>query len=87
MSQHKPAELEHGCRATYGPLELRIQTTARLSGFMVYVDDPRLKDCCVFEQSVQSTLESAKDYVALRAREYLNSYQETSDHEVSWRCS
>jgi hypothetical protein len=54
---------------------------------MVYVDDPRREDLCVFEQSVQSTLESAKDYVALRAREYLNSYQETSDHLTNWRCS
>jgi hypothetical protein len=54
---------------------------------MVYVDDPRRKDQCVLEQSVQSTLESSKDYVAMRAREYLDSYQEPSSHEVSWRCS
>jgi hypothetical protein len=87
MLLHKPMALDHGCRATYGPVELRIQTTASLSGFMVYVDDPRLKGRCVFEQSVQSTLESAKDYVILRAREYLDSYREASSHQVGWRCS
>jgi len=54
---------------------------------MVYVDDPRREARCVFEQSVQSTLESAKDYAALRAGEYLASYQEASVHEVDWRCS
>jgi len=54
---------------------------------MIYVDDPRRQDRCVFEQSVQSTLESAKDYVALRAGEYLASYQEASVPEVCWRCS
>jgi hypothetical protein len=54
---------------------------------MIYVEDPRLEDRCVFEQSVQSTLESAKDYAALRAGEYLASYQEASVHEVSCRCS
>ena len=54
---------------------------------MVYVDDPRREDRCVFEQAVQSTLESAKEYVALRAREYLGSYQEADGHEALWRCS
>jgi hypothetical protein len=54
---------------------------------MVYVDDPRREVRCVFEQPVQSTLESAKDYVALRASEYLDSYREASVFEVSWRCS
>jgi len=87
MSLHNPINLQHGCRAAYGPLELRIQTTASLSGFMVYVDDPRLHNRCVFEQAVQSTLESAKDYVALRAREYLSSFQEADGHGALWRCS
>jgi len=62
-------ELQHGCRAEYGPLGLRIQTTASANGFMVYVDDPRREHACVYEQAVQSTLESAKVYLALRARE------------------
>ncbi len=87
MSLNKPAELQHGCRTTYGHLELRIQATASLSGFMVYVDDPRREDRCVYEQSVQSTLESAKEYVVLRAAEYLGSYQEAGSHEAVWRCS
>jgi hypothetical protein len=67
-------ELQHGCRAEYGPLELRIQNAASLSGFTVYVEDPRLEHRAVYEQAVQSTLESAKEYVVLRAHEYLNSY-------------
>ena len=54
---------------------------------MVYVDDPRRDERCVFEQSVQSTLDSAKDYVVLRANEYLSSYQEAGGHETIWRCS
>jgi hypothetical protein len=87
MSANNPIELQHGCRAAYGPLELRIQTSASLSGFTVYVDDPRREDRCVFEQDVRSTLESAKEYVALRAREYLSSYQEADGHEALWRCS
>lgn len=54
---------------------------------MVYVEDPRRVRPCVYEQAVQSTLESAKDYLALRAREYLESYQEPAQHETNWRCS
>jgi len=82
-------DLQHGCRAEYGPLELRIQVAAALNGFSVFVDDPRLEPRCVYEQALQSTLESAKDYVVLRAREYLDSYQEVSPvkAETRWRCS
>jgi len=80
-------EIENGCRAEYGPLELRIQATASVNGFLVYVDDPRLEHACVFDRAVQSTLEAAKEYVALRAGEYLTSHQEDARHEAAWRCS
>jgi hypothetical protein len=80
-------ELQHGCRSEYGPLELRIQTTASLSGFTVYVDDSRLENPRVHEHAVQSTLESAKEYLVLRAGEYLNSRAEAAPHEAHWRCS
>ena len=80
-------DLHHGCRAEYGPLELRIQVAAALNGFSVFVDDPRLEQRCVYEQAVQATLESAKDYVVLRAQEYLNSYQEVAGAVADWRCS
>lgn len=69
-------DLKNRCRAEYGPLELRIQTTASSNGFMIYVEDPRLEKRTVYKQSVQSTLEAAKEYVALRAHEYLNSNTE-----------
>jgi hypothetical protein len=80
-------ELQHGCRAEYGPLELRIQTTASLNGFTVFVDDSRLEHPCVYEQAVQSTLESAKDCLVLRAAEYLDSCKEAAQHNTDWRCS
>jgi hypothetical protein len=80
-------ELQHGCRAEYGPLELRIQTTTSLNGFMVYVEDPRLEHHAVYEHAAQSTLESAKESAVLRADEYLNSRKETSRLAASWRCS
>ena len=80
-------DLQHGCRAEYGPLELRIQTLAGINGFSVFVDDPRLEQRCVYEQTVQSTLESAKDYVVMRAREYLDSYEEPAAANADWRCS
>ena len=80
-------DLHHGCRAEYGPLELRIQVTAALNGFSVFVDDPRLEQRCVYEQAVQAILESAKDYLVLRAQEYLNSYQEVAAAVTDWRCS
>ena len=66
------SELKHGCRAQLGPLELRIQSTVSSNGFVVYVEDTRLEHPQVYEQAIQSTLESAKEYVALRAHEYLN---------------
>jgi len=80
-------DLQHGCRAEYGPLELRIQITAALNGFSIFVDDPRLEHSCVYEQAVQATLESAKDYVVLRAQEYLDSYHEVVAAVAQWRCS
>ena len=80
-------DIQHGCRAEYGPLELRIQAAARLNRFEIYVEDSRLEHSTVYEQTIQSTLESAQEYAALRAHEYLNSYQEASRHEVHWRCS
>jgi len=61
-------DLMNGCRSEYGPLELRIATTASSNGFMVYVEDLR-KNVTVYEQSLQCELESAKEYVALRAHE------------------
>lgn len=80
-------ELRHGCRAQYGPLDLRIQTTASVNGFTVYVHDRRREKSCIYEQSVQGTLESTQNYAGLRAREYLNSYGETAKHKACWRCS
>jgi hypothetical protein len=80
-------DLQHGCRAEYGPLELRIQTSASINRFTIYVEDPRLEHRIVYEQAVQSTLESAKEYVVLRAYEYLNSYKETAVLQAGWRCS
>ena len=80
-------DLQHGCRAEYGPLELRIQITAALNGFSVFVDDPRLERPCVYEQAVQSTLESAKEYMVLRTHEYLDSYHEVVAAVAEWRCS
>jgi L-ribulose-5-phosphate 3-epimerase UlaE len=80
-------DLQHGCRTEYGPLELRIQTTDQLNRFMVYVEDSRREPICVYEQAVQSTLESAQEYLVLRAVEYLDSYKEAAEHNTDWRCS
>ncbi len=80
-------ELQHGCRTEYGPLELRIQITDSLNGFMVYVEDPRLEHPCVHEHAVQSTLESAKDYLVLKAGQYLDGCKESAPHDTDWRCS
>ena len=80
-------ELQHGCRAEYGPLELRIQTTASLNGFMVYVEDPRLDSSAVHEHEALGTVESAQESAVLQANEYLNSRKETCPHVVEWRCS
>jgi hypothetical protein len=80
-------ELLHGCRAEHGPLELRIQTTDSLNGFMVYVEDPRLENPRVYEESVQSTLDSAKDHLVLKAGEYLDRQQEAAQYDTEWRCS
>jgi len=82
-----PSDLQHGCRAEYGPLELRIQSTASSNGFVLYVEDPRVEHICVFERAVQSTLESAKENAALYADEYLNGLKQASPHDAQWRCS
>jgi hypothetical protein len=80
-------ELQHGCRAEYGALELRIQTTARLNGFVVYVEDPRLDHVMVYEHAELNTLESAKGHAVLRATEYLSSLHEPPPDAPDWRCS
>lgn len=80
-------ELQHGCRAEYGPLELRLQVAAASNEFTVYVEDLRLEQARVHEHAVQSSLESAKEYAVLKADEYLKSHEETGPHEAKWRCS
>ena len=80
-------ELKHGCRAEYGALELRIEATNSSSGFIVYVEDPALEPHSVYEQAIQGTLQSAQEYVVLRAHEYLNSYSACDRLEAEWRCS
>lgn len=78
---------QHGCRSAYGPLELRIESTRSMSDFIVYVEDSRQQPRTVYQQAVQCTLESAKEYLVLRAQEYLNSFSEAGGHRVDWRCS
>jgi hypothetical protein len=85
--QRAAVTLQHGCRAEYGPLELRIQTSTRANRFLICVEDPRQEHRVVYKQKVQSTLESAKEYAALRANEYLSSYGEAARPDVEWSCS
>jgi hypothetical protein len=80
-------ELQHGCRSEYGPLELRLETTTRSNGFLVYVEDLRLEHPTVHEHAVQSSLESAKEYAALKADEYLDNRGEDVRRKAKWRCS
>ena len=80
-------DLQHGCRSEYGPLELRLQATVASNEFTVYVEDPRLDHPCVYEHAVQSSLESAQEYAALQADEYLTSHKEAAPLETDWRCS
>lgn len=80
-------ELQHGCRAEYGPLDLRLQVAAASNEFTVYVEDLRLEHSHVHEHSVQSSLESAKEYAVLKADEYLESREESGPHDAKWRCS
>ena len=80
-------ELEHSCRSEYGPLELRVEVTNSLSDFIVYVEDLRLEHSAVHQHAVKGTLESAKEYAALRANEYLNRRTEPAGHKTVWRCS
>src|SRR5579862_3549586 len=70
------SELKHGCRAALGPLELRIQSTLSSNGFVVHVENTRLEHPRVYEKALQSTLESAKQYVALRGNKYLKGKDE-----------
>jgi len=80
-------ELQYGCRAEHGPLILRIQTTARLNGFVVYVEDPRMDKVMVYEHAELNTLESAQDHAVLRADEYLVGRKESTAAATDWRCS
>jgi len=80
-------ELQHGCRSEYGPLELRIQATASLNGFTIFVEDLRLEHAAVYEHPAQSTLEAAKESAVLHADEYLHRRKEESQHTADWRCS
>ena len=81
------AEIQYGCRASYGPLELRIQATESANGFRVFVEDHRQDPFCVSEEVVQSTLESAKERLTLKAGEYLAGKQDAARYEANWRCS
>lgn len=80
-------EVDHGCRSEYGPLELRIQSSARLNGFTVFVEDSRLDHTAVYEHPELGTLDSAKERAILRAEEYLNARSEEASHAAKWRCS
>lgn len=80
-------DLQHGCRSEYGPLELRIQTTASLNGFAVFLEDRRQEPPAIFEHPEQSTLESAKESAVLQADEYLSSRNEECRYGADWRCS
>jgi hypothetical protein len=50
-------------------------------------DGDRLEQPRVYEQAVQGTLDSAKDYLVLSAGEYFDSHQEAASHHADWRCS
>lgn len=80
-------DLQHGCRSEYGPLELRIQTSASLNSFTIFVEDLRMEHATLYEHAVQSTLELAKESAVSRANEYLNSRKEQDQHTAKWRCS
>ena len=80
-------DLQNGCRSEYGPLELRIQATSALNGFIVYIEDPRLTHPAVHEHPALSTLESAKVSAVLQAEDYLKGLGETHEHSAEWRCS
>jgi hypothetical protein len=80
-------ELEHGCRADCGPLVLRIQTTASVNGFLIYMEDLRIERRIVYEHAAQSTLEFAQEYAAVEGGKYLSSHQKAPPETVDWRCS
>ena len=81
------AGIEHGCRSEYGPLELRIQTTASANGYMAYLEDPRLQQRTVHQRALRGTLDSVKEHLALKADEYLTGQRDLTQHEICWRCS
>jgi len=80
-------ELRHGCRAEYGPLELRIQAASGSNEFVAYVEDPRLEHRTVHEHAIQSTLEVTKEYAISQANQYLTHHKEIARHKAVWRCS
>jgi len=78
-------QLEHGCRAEYGPLILRIEATSSMNRFTIFVEDPRLER--VFEHAALNSLESAQEEAVVRANEHLHSGQEPTPGAPEWRCS
>lgn len=80
-------DVEHGCRSEYGPLELRIETTAMENSFIVYIEDTRLTLRVVHEHQALSTLKSAKNYAVLQANAYLSGIDEAQEYSADWRCS
>lgn len=70
-------EINNGCRAEYGPLELRIQATDIANGFRVFVEDHRQKKFAINEETVLSTLESAKELLTRKAGKYLTSQKDS----------
>jgi hypothetical protein len=80
-------DLEHGCRSEYGPLELRIQATSAENGFIIYIQDSRLREAAVHEYQALSTLESAKTDAVSQADDYLRGLGETHEYSAKWRCS
>jgi len=79
--------LDHGCRAEYGPLVLRIQVTSTLNGFKPFLEDPREGNRVLYEHKVLSTLESAKEDAVRHADEYLKNATVEGHPTVDWRCS
>lgn len=84
---HRTIQLEHGCRSEYGPLELRLQSTTSVSGFVVFIEDSRLNHRLVHEHPIQSTLGAAKEYAVTQARQYLDRLSEAAEQHAVWRCS
>jgi hypothetical protein len=66
---------------------LRIESAASLNGFIVHVQDSRKEPRTAYQQAVQCTFESAKQYAVLRAQDYLKSFGEAGGHVADWRCA